>query len=397
MRTEKFRVGMIGAGYMAKLHSLSMRNLSGLTEDASDGFELLRLVDTNPHAAEHEARRWGWAEHGTDWRSVTRCADIDVVDIATPNDSHYEICCDALAHGKHVICEKPLSVNAVLAAELAQLARASGKVHRVNFTYRAWPAIAQAHSLIQSGAIGSVRHFEGHFFEDHCNDSTIPLHWRFKRKSAGSGALGDLGSHIIDLARFLVGEIDSVVATTSRFIGERPLVHDRTQTGAVEVDDLATAMVTFDSGATGTIKASWALPGFKNDVFFVVVGDKGAIRFSWERSNELQVFDSSDPQHLSGYRTILLGRAHPGAKLFWFPALGGDTDAGVTAQGIGYAEAFLLSFRHFSNALKANESLSPNFVDGLRCCEIIDAIVQSADEGRWVKIARTMINETNVA
>lgn len=389
---KPFRVGMVGAGYMAKLHSLSMNNLAGYTEDPTDRFDLVRIVDTDAQAAEREATRWGWSEHGTDWKTVTRDPSIDVVDIATPNDSHHEICLDAFAHGKHVICEKPLSVNSEFAAEMARKAHASGRVHMVNFTYRAWPAIAQARALIKSGAIGNVRHFEGHFFQDHNNDPTIPLHWRFKKGPAGAGALGDVGAHIIDLARFLVGEVDSVVATTQRFILERPLPHDRSQKGQVEVDDLAAAMVQFENGATGTIKASWALPGFKNDVYFVVVGDKGAVRFSWERSNELQFFDSADPQPISGYRTIPLGRAHPGAELFWFPALGGDLGVGVTAQGMGYGDAFTLSFRHFINALKTGESPAPNFVDGLRCCEIIDAILASAEQGRWVKVHHTIID-----
>lgn len=386
-----FRIGMIGAGFMAKLHSLSMHNIGALTGDPRDRFHLSRLVDSNAELAAEEAHRWGWAASGEDWRSVTRDPDIDVVDIATPNDCHHEVCLDAFAQGKHVLCEKPLSVDSATAADMARHAHASGKVHMVNFTYRAWPAIAQARQLIQEGRLGRIRHFEGHFFQDHNNDATIPLHWRFRKGPAGAGALGDVGSHIIDLARFLVGEIDSVSAVTQRFIEERPLPHNRTLKGAVEVDDLAAALVRFDNGATGTLKASWALPGFKNDVFFVVVGDKGAIRFSWERNNELQFFDSADEPRLSGYRTILLGRAHPGAELFWFPALGGDLGLGVTAQGLGYGDAFALSFRHFVNALKTGESPAPNFVDGLRCCEIIDAILASAEQERWVKVEKTVI------
>ncbi|NNM59251.1 MAG: Gfo/Idh/MocA family oxidoreductase [Legionellales bacterium] len=385
------RVGMIGAGYMLKLHTLAMRNLASLTDDERDRFELTRLVDTNAALVEHEAIRWGWSQMDTDWRSITRSADIDLVDIATPNDSHHEICLDAFAHGKHVLCEKPLAMNRHQAAEMAHHAAASGKVHIVNFTYRSWPAIVQARQLIQAGKIGKIRHFEGHFFQDHNNDATIPLHWRFQKACAGAGALGDIGSHVIDLARFLVGDIASVSALTQRFIEQRPFPHDRTQSGKVDVDDLAAALVRFENGATGSIKASWALPGYKNDVFFSIVGDKGAIRFSWERSNELQIFDAADEPQLSGYRTVLIGRAHPGAELFWFPALGGELGLGVTAQGIGYGEAFTLSFRHYAQALRTGKSLAPNFIDGLRCCEIIDAILLSAETGAWVDVDKTVI------
>jgi predicted dehydrogenase len=389
--SSPIRVGMIGAGYMAKLHSLSMRNLAGLTDDPRDHFELIRLVDANTELAQHEAMRWGWLEADSDWRSVTRSDDIDLVDIATPNDSHYEMCLDAFANGKHVLCEKPLAVNRHQAAEMARQAQASGKVHMVNFTYRAWPAIAQARQLIQAGKLGRIRHFEGHFFQDHNNDATIPLHWRFRKTQAGAGALGDIGSHIIDLARFLVGDIASVSALTERYIAQRPLPHDRSQLGDVDVDDFAAALVRFENGATGSIKAGWALPGFKNDVYFVVVGEKGAIRFSWERSNELQIFDATDEPQISGYRTVLIGRAHPGAELFWFPALGGEQGLGVTAQGMGYGDAFALSFRHYANAIRTSISSAPNFIDGLRCCEIIDAILLSAIDGRWVNVEKLCI------
>ncbi len=384
------KVGMVGAGYMVKLHSLAMHNLARLTDNPEDQFELVRLVDCNAELAKHEAKRWGWIESSDDWQSITRDKNIEVVIVATSNDSHHEICLDAFLHGKHVFCEKPLALNHDQAVAMACKAKASGKVNMVNFTYRCWPAILQAQKLIEEGRIGKVRYFEGHFFQDHNNDHTIPLHWRFQKSKAGAGALGDVGSHIIDLARFLVGDIVSVVALQQCFVKERRL-HNSSEKGQVDVDDLSAAMVLFENGATGTIKASWALPGFKNDLYFLVVGDHGAIRFSWERSNELQIFDSKDLPQFSGYRSVLIGRAHPGAELFWFPVLGGELGLGVTAQGMGYGDAFTLSFRHLANALKLNQSFSPNFVDGLRCCEIIDAILMSAKERRWVNIERVLV------
>lgn len=381
-----FRVGMIGAGYMAKLHSLSFRNLPGLLNAPEDRFELVRLADANKALAVSEAARWGWAEGDGDWRSVTRDPTIDLVDVATPNDSHEEICAEAFAHGKHVLCEKPLSVNAEGAARMVDAAKASGRMHMVNFSYRNWPAVQQARRLIEAGRLGKLLYFEGHFFQDHNGDETIPRHWRFERSRAGSGALGDVGSHIIDLARLLVGEFASVVANQRTFTHQRPLPRDRSQLAPVDTDDFVTMMVEFANGATGHIGASWSLPGYKNDVAFTIVGDRGAVRFSWQNSNELQFFSADDPAELSGYRSILIGRAHPGADLFWYPDLGGKQGLGTTAQGIGYGEAFALSFRQLLSSLKAGQSPSPNFMDGLRCSEILDAVIQSAGSRAWVDI-----------
>ncbi len=287
-----------------------------------------------------------------------------------------------------MLCEKPLSVNAEGAARMVDAAEASGRMHMVNFSYRNWPAVQQAKRLIEAGRLGKLLYFEGHFFQDHNGDETIPRHWRFERSRAGSGALGDVGSHIIDLARLLVGDFDSVVANQRTFTQRRPLPRDRSQLAPVDTDDFVTMMVEFANGATGHIGASWSLPGYKNDVAFTIVGERGAIRFSWENSNELQFFTADDPAELSGYRSILIGRAHPGADLFWYPDLGGKQGLGTTAQGIGYGEAFALSFRQLLASLKAGQSPSPNFVDGLRCSEILDAVIQSAESRAWVDVRR---------
>lgn len=384
---KPIQVGMIGAGYMVKLHSLAMKNISSYRGASQSEFELRRLVDMNSELAKSEAKRWGWAEWDTDWKSITRDPEIDVVDVATPNFSHEEICADAFAHGKHVICEKPLSTDTVSALRMYRTAKASGQVHLVNFTYRAWPAIQQAKQLIDDGKIGAIKYFEGHFFQDHNCDETIPLHWRFKKEPSGSGALGDIGSHIIDLARFLVGDINKVSALTKTFIKERPDLRTG-KIGNVEVDDLATTLVKFENGAVGNIHASWALPGYKNDVYFTIVGEKGALRFSWENNNELRYYDHSDTPQMSGYRTIITGRAHPGADLFWFPDLGGKLGLGTTGQGIGYGEAFSLSFAAFLDKLEGKSRITPSFEDGLRCNEIIDAILLSARDECWVDVIR---------
>lgn len=387
------RVALIGAGYMAKLHALSMGNLEGLSPETGIAFEKAVIVDTDRAAADHAAARWGFDRAEVDWRSVVDDPRIDVVDISTPNASHEAIAEAAFAAGKDVLCEKPLAATVESAARMTRAAVASGTVHFVNFTYRAWPMIAEAKRLIDDGRLGQIRFFDGHFFQDHNDDATIPRHWRFERDKAGAGALGDIGAHIIDLARFLAGDIAEVAANEMRFVDERPVSGSPQKRAPVDVDDFASMLVRFESGASGAIHASWALPGFKNDVFFTIVGEKGALRFSWERSNELQYFDRADEARLSGYRTIALGRAHPGADLFWFPDLGGERGVGVTAQGMGYGDAFLLSFKRFAENLAARETRSPNFLDGLRTSEIMHAAQRSAAERRWVDVEKHPIRE----
>jgi predicted dehydrogenase len=360
------RVGMIGAGYACQLHSLAMQNINASSSDSRHHFELIRLIDCNIALAQQEARRWNWSDSAADWHKVTRNVDIDLVDVATPNESHYEICLDALANNKHVLCEKPLALNRHQALEMARHAKASGKVHLVNFTYRAWPAIIKARQLIQEKKLGHIHHFEGYFFQDHHHDQTIPLNWRFRKSLAGAGALSDIGSHIIDLARFLIGDIESVSATTQRIISQRTLRNDPSQHGDVDVDDFVTAQVRFENGAAGTIKASWALPGFKHDLSFTIFADKGVVHFSWKKNHELQVFD-----HIERFSTV-------------------NKSQGETLEK-AYDEVFALSFHHFANAIRTNQSLTPNFIDGLRCCEIIDAILISAEEKRWVKVEKNII------
>lgn len=385
---KTIRIGMIGSGYMAKLHSLAFRNLPALNWPETPRIELVRIADVNATLAEDAANRWGWSSSSDDWKAITRADDIDIVDVATPNGTHEEIVADAFAHGKHVLCEKPLSTDAETAARMLDAARASGKVHMVNFTYRNWPAIRQAKDVIESGRIGKIRYFEGHFFQDYNNDDQIPLSWRFLKKPAGAGAAGDIGSHILDLARYLVGDVKRLTGMTRTFIPERPLPGKPDQKGRVEVDDLMMTMMEFDNGATGTVHASWALPGFKNDVFFTVVGDRGALRFSWERSNELHFYSEEDPQDLNGYRQVLIGGIHPGADLFWFPKVSGSRGQGTPGQGLGYGETFVLNARQLITSVLRNESPSPNFEDGLRCCELIDAALKASETGTWVDVPR---------
>ena len=377
MSRDVLRIGMVGAGYMAKMHSLSFRNASALNAGGLPRVELVRLVDKIEASAQEGAARYGWSAAATDWKAVTRAADIDAVIIATPNDSHSEIAIDALENGKHILCEKPLANELASADEMALRARNSSQIAMVNFVYRCWPAVELARRLIASGEIGEVLHFEGRFFQDYASDPDLPFSWRFDKDVAGSGAFGDIGSHISDIALLLVGPISRVSAVTRRIHTTR-----KDQTGgqrSVSVDDLASTLVEFECGALGTIQASWAAPGHKCDLSFSITGSKGSIVFSWERSNELHLYSTADPQLTGGFRRILMGGMHPGAEPFWY----------AQAQGIGYAEAFSIVATRFLQAIATNDkTIGPTFEQGLTASRFIDATLRAAESGRWEEVSR---------
>src|SRR5258707_2912926 len=231
------RVGLVGAGYMAKAHRLALRSVTGFDWPNAPTFDLVRVADLKPKGAADVAARWQWAEHAADWRSITRAGDIDVVDIITPNDTHAEIAIDALAHGKHVLCEKPMANTVAAGRAMLDALKASGRQAVVNFVYRVWPAIEHAKRLIEDGAIGKVRLFDGHFFQDYALDHAMPHQWRHSKSIAGGGAFGDIGAHIADIARYLVRDILRVAARSRRFTGRRPAAVGRKDTVAVDVDD----------------------------------------------------------------------------------------------------------------------------------------------------------------
>jgi len=371
------RVGLVGAGYMAKAHSLALRSVTGFDWPNAPRFDLVRVADLKARAAEDVAARWQWTEHAGDWRSITRAGDIDVVDIITPNDTHAEIAIDALAHGKHVLCEKPMANGVAAGRAMVDALKASGCQAVVNFVYRVWPAIEHAKQLIDGGAIGRIRLFDGHFFQDYALDPDMPHQWRHSKSIAGGGAFGDIGAHIADIARYLVGDILRVAARSRRFTDRRPKAVGSTDAVAVDVDDATMTLVEFASGAMGTIHASWAATGHKTDLGFTVIGSRGAIRFGWERTNELQFFDQADPADRGGFRTIILSGQHPGAEHFWF----------APGQGMGYGEAFVLVVRRLARAILNGEPAAPSFEDGLRCLEFVHAANQAADGGGWVDLA----------
>lgn len=363
------RVGIVGSGYIAGAHSAGYRAAAGTYPDVGGPVALTVAADAERSRAEALAAGWGWERVSDDWRAVTRADDVDLVDICVPNALHAEVAVDALAHGKHVICEKPLALDPVAAEAMVAAAEAAERVAQVCFYYRLWPAISWAKQLIAGGAIGAVRHFRGWMLQDYAADPDHPLGWRADRALAGAGALGDLGSHIIDLTRYLAGDIVSVCATTHTLVARQPAVPG--------LDDLVAMLVELEGGGSGVIEASWALRGHHCDLGFDLVGEDGAIRFSWERSNEIEVMTGDVTDPLDGYRRILIGRGQPDADHF----------VSVPGQAIGYRDAFTIGVGRALRAIASGDhQVEPSFADGLAATRVIAAAQRSAAARAWVGV-----------
>jgi predicted dehydrogenase len=378
-------VGIVGgAGFMGRLHSLAYGSVRAIYGDGLPRVERRRLADVRIGPAQVAAARYGWAEATDDWRDITRADDIDLVDIVTPNDAHAEIAIDAARHGKHVLCEKPLAGDAETAAAMAMAAAASGGVHQVGFVFRAWPAMALAKQYILEGRLGRALYFRGHFFHDYALDPMLPFSWRFRRDVAGAGALGDIGSHVLDLARYLMGDVERVLGRSMTFLGERP----RPEGGVarVDVDDATDLLLEFTGGARGSVQVNWSAAGYKTDLGFEVWGDRGSVRFSWQQPNELLFYSCADEPDSRGYRTVILGPEHVRAEAFW-PTPG---------LGLGYADAFAISVSDLLTAIRDRRPAAPGFADGLRVAEVIEAALASVRRRGWVDVARRDLGEASL-
>jgi predicted dehydrogenase len=365
---------------MGAAHTRAYNNIAQLYHPHVPSIEKTRIADITAELAGAAASRLGWHEGTADWHEVTRAPDIDLVDIVTPNSMHAEIAIDAANHGKHVFCEKPLADSVEAAqAMLAAVAEAE-VVHRIGFVYRTWPAVVLAHDLIAAGDIGEVGQVNVRYRGDYgFRDPTgKAAGWRFDRAASGGGSLADIGSHAIDVARYLAGEITCVCANRQSFAGTDPLGPSSAKSGArrvpgTAVDDAFDVLVEFQSGASGVIQTNWCAAGKKNALEFEVFGDGGSLAFSWQHANELQYFSRADDLARQGSREVIIGPRHPGAAEFW-PAQG---------LGLGYSDAFCIALGQFARAVVDASRSSPDFQDGLRACEAATAMEASAESGAW--------------
>jgi predicted dehydrogenase len=331
------------------------------------------------------ADRWGWKSHTADWREVVNDPAVDMVDISAPSKIHREIVLAAARAGKHIFCEKPLAMNLADAREMLAAVEEAGIRHTIGFNYRKVPALALARQLVEKGLIGEVYHFRGIYSQDWLTNPDFPLAWRLRKEDAGAGASWDLGAHVIDQARFLVGEVEEVIGMQSTFIKERPVAAKEdglvavagSEKGTVDVDDASSALMRFANGAHGIVEVSRNATGHRNQNRIELNGSEGAVIFDMERMNELQFYSRKDPDFAQGYRTIQVGEGDHPYVGNWWPA----------GHIIGFGDTFVHEVYDFIEAIADEKPASPTFEDGLKCQEILTAIDQSVAERRWVKIS----------
>jgi predicted dehydrogenase len=370
---REVNVALIGYAFMGRAHSNAYRQVTPFFGPRLQP-RLKVLCGRTKKAVREAADRLGWEEAATDWREVVRRKDIDLVDVSTPGDSHAEIAIEAAKAGKAVLCEKPLANTVKDAEAMLKAVEKAGVAHMVCHNYRRAPAVMLAKQLIQDGKLGRIFHYRGTYLQDWIVDPAFPLVWRLTKEVAGSGALGDLAAHSIDLARFLVGEISEVTGALETFIKERRLPDDPKKKGKVTVDDASAAVVRFTNGALGTIEATRMALGRKNYNRFEINGSKGSLAFNLERMNELQVYVEEGPN--SGWNDILVTDAkHPYVAGWWPPG-----------HIVGYEHTFVHTVLDLLKAVDKGESPSPNFEDGVRNQKVLDAHEKSAASGRWERV-----------
>jgi len=381
-------VGMVGYAFMGRAHSQAWRTV-GAFFDLPYAPAMVALAGRTRDQATAAADRLGWQAAETDWRALIDRDDVHIVDICTPGDTHAEIAIAALAAGKHVLCEKPLAntvAEAVAMSEAADRARANGVRAMVGFNYRRVPALALARDLIAEGRLGTIRHVRAQYLQDWIVDPEFPLVWRLDADKAGSGALGDIGAHIIDAAQFVVGDLlTGVSALMDTFVKERPLAGESaglgaaagSGRGAVTVDDAALFIGRFTGGALASFEATRFATGRKNAMRLEVNGSDGSLAFDFESMNELSFYDNTEDPRTAGFRRILVTEpAHPYAGAWWPPG-----------HLLGYEHTFTHEVRDFLAAIAAGEDPTPSFEDGLRVQRVLDAVSRSAaDRGVWTDI-----------
>lgn len=390
---DRLRVAMIGHAFMGAAHSHAWRTAPHFF-DLPLHPELAVVVGRDAGRAAAAAERLGWAESATDWREVVTRPDIDVVDICTPGDTHAAIAVAALAAGKHVLCEKPLANTLAEADEMAAAAEqayAAGVRAMVGFTYRRVPAVALARELVAAGRLGEVRHVRAQYLQDWIADPQAPFSWRLDKSKAGSGALGDIGAHIVDMTQHVLGDsLREVVGLMETFVTQRPVESTGALLGGaaasngssphmaeVTVDDASAFLGRFGSGALGVFEATRFATGRKNGLRIELNGSRGSLAFDFEDMNVLEFYDATEPAATAGFRRIIATEPeHPYVGAWWPPG-----------HGLGYEHGFTHQVVDLVRAIADGSQPTPSFADGRQVQAVLDAVERSATQGSWQPVS----------
>jgi predicted dehydrogenase len=386
--SKELRVAIIGTNFMGKAHSngwLQAPKFFNL-----DRTPILQVAcGRDEQSLEAFAHRWGWRHMEPDWRKAVERDDVDIVDISLPQHLHHDVAIAAAQAGKHIFCEKPMALTLPDAEAMLAAAQKAGVRHYLNHNYRRTPAVALAKRLIDEGRIGRIFHWRGAYQQDWIVDPNFPLTWHLRAETAGTGPHGDLNSHSVDLAHYLVGDIRSVSCLMAHFITERPLPGANAATfsageasagpremGQVTVEDASLMQVEFANGAVGSFEATRFAPGRRNHHTFEIYGSEGSLVFDLERMNELEFYSRHDPQEAQGFRTIIATEpVHPYVGNWWPPG-----------HMIGYEHGFVHAVADFVQAIALDRPIAPDFTDGVKCIRVLDAGVRSAQSGNRVQI-----------
>nr|WP_154324800.1 Gfo/Idh/MocA family oxidoreductase [Pantoea sp. 201603H] len=372
---KKVKVGLIGTGYIGRCHAIAYAQAPTVFDLKG---EIVRemLAEVNPELAARQANAFGFRRSTGNWRDLVSDPDIDVVDICAPNFLHKEIALEAIRHGKHVYSEKPLALSVADAEEMTHAAQEAGVKTLVGFNYMKNPTSQLAREIIARGEIGDIVHFYGTHNEDYLANPQTPRDWHCQHALAGLGALGDLAAHIVNMAHFLVGDIEEVSGDMMTVIKQRPDPEEPARLVPVENEDQASALLRFKQGAQGVIETSRIACGRKMGLTYVITGTRGALRYTQERMAELELYLHDEPTGRQGFKTILTGPAHPDYAAFCVSA----------GHGIGFNDQKTVEIRDLINGIAANDRMWPDFAEGLQVTRVLEAIAASVVERRWIKV-----------
>ena len=368
-------VGMVGYKFMGRVHSNAWLKADKFF-DLKARPVMKVICGRDKTGVTNACARWGWNQFVTDWRDVVNDVTIDIIDINTPNDTHAEIAIAAAKAGKAILCEKPLAMNVKEAKLMCDAVEKAGVVNMICHNYRRIPALVLAKKMIDAGDLGTIYHYRARYAQDWIVDPNFPLVWRLQSKISGSGTHGDIGAHIIDLGRYLVGEFSEVAGQMQTFIKERPLPGDSSKKGKVTVDDASMFIGRFANGALANLEATRFALGRKNGIQLEINGSKGSVAFDFEDMNRLQYYNDADPADRKGFRDILVTESQHAYAGNWWPP----------GHIIGYEHTFVHTVVDFINAVADKKPVQPDFQEGLANQRVLEAVEKSAQTKKWVNL-----------